>query len=180
MRVSQIDGSITLLLEDRTELTSDELQQAYEYLTNQPDVDGHGLLKIARDNAIDWPRGKNSLRLVLIRLYGLMHGRAPDDLTPAPAWYGLVSRTMIEFMKERGHDAERFLRMAQADAMQKLQDLRNRRSREEALGAMSEYWKEIKDTMPPTSAKELGKNRESIIADLMRGVSPQEAFSLHL
>lgn len=82
-------------------LSKADLEFLYDFVKDDVYRSSELRQKIVSD--VDFPRGKNSLRLGAIRMHVLVHGMLPLDMEPNPDWYSIPS-TMKKFAEEKGID----------------------------------------------------------------------------
>ena len=105
----------------------------------------------------------------LNRMHILVHGSAPQGETESRAekMFGIPD-TMLKFANKKGYDTVSNIRKAKID----LKGRPVRRKEADAKQMMSQYFMANKVNLP----KDIAQHREAIIADLMAGLSPEEAF----
>jgi len=152
-----------------------ELEQAFQMLDGHNDLSYSELMAIVDDHVIDWPRGKNSLRLLLIRMYALMHGDVPEGIMPNLEWYTTMTKAIVEFVEDKGFDVTRNYFHAIEEATMRIEAKKARKTRDQALQIMNTYYKS--QVYSPKQVKILKSNRDQIIQNIENGEPVDQVFS---
>lgn len=151
-------------------LSDAQLQQAYDAVI-QRELDKSEIADLAKQfgESDAYGRTSDSAAFLLSRMHILVHGLAPHGETEHRAEVMFqIPKRMIDFANRHGLDTLYNIEAAR-------EELRSRPVRVKqpvALEMMAAYYKANKDRLP----KDIAKHREEIVARLMNGATPEEAF----
>ena len=111
-----------------------------------------------------YTRSEKSLYILTIRMFYVMHGKMPENITDDASWYK-ASKVLMNFVLSRGHDISNEVK----EEMSKEQPVV---SRKHALNLMSDYYKENKLWIPDS----VKSKREYILKCIQDGMTPEDAF----
>ena len=125
----------------------------------------------------EFGRTTGSAAFLLNRMYILVHGKAPDDVTERQAEKMFVpSGPMNKFAVSKGIDAVDSIRRAKIDLKGRKKKVNI--SQDEATKMMSDFV--TGSDISPETKKAIGDRRGDIISDIMTGLTAQEAVQRHL
>ena len=160
-------------------LNSDELTYVYDFVADDVYRWSELSEKILSD--LDFPRGKNSLRLAAIRMHILVHGLLPLDMSPNPEWYN-VPNTMKKFAQDRGIDVAEQIEQAKEDGLERKKSFSNaEREFNEMFDAAIIKIKKVHQDLVRKGytwlkfsdiEASLDQKKKSMILDIERGKSP--------
>lgn len=126
-----------------------------------------------------YTRTFQSLEFVMNRMHILLHGIAPEGESPTRAGTMFkISQPMVNYVIERGDFDHEDISAHVEHAKEELAERplpRPRMKPEEARKIMSDYYQANKNNIPRT----VTTHRESIIQDILNGLSAEEAFDRH-
>lgn len=174
--------AICVLMEDselplaaREVFNEKELEQAFAMIDGHSDLNYAELMTIVDNHLVDWPRGKNSLRLLLIRMYALMQGDVPDGIMPNLEWYTTMTKSILDFIEGKGFDVTHNYFHAIDEANIRIEAKKLRKTREEAIKIMHTYYKSQMFTKKQT--KLLSDKREELIKKIESGQEVASVFA---
>lgn len=144
-------------------LREEELEIAFAVAKNCS-LKKHELHQQIHELSQIYTRTEKSLYILTIRLYFILHGKMPDNITDDNNWYK-PSRTLVSFVLSRGHDISNAVK----EEMSKEKSIV---SREKALELMSDYYKKNKVWIPD----HVKKQRELILECIQSGMTVEDAF----
>lgn len=144
-------------------LQEEELDLAFTIVKNSS-LKKHELHKQVHDLSQIYTRSEKSLYILAIRLFYVLHGRMPENITGDTEWYK-ASRHLVSFVLSRGHEISDVVK----EEMSKEKPVVDR-SRARQL--MSEYYKNNKLWMPD-SVKD---SRDFILDRIQQGLTAEDAF----
>lgn len=152
-------------------LNDTHFEMAFNAIKNK-ELDKAGIKDLAKEfgESDKFDRTADSAEFVLSRMHILIHGLAPHGETQNRAeTMFTIPKTMIDFANRKGLDTFENIERAKID----LKGRPIKRKQPEATKMMADYYKANKDKLP----KDIAKQRENLIKDIMSGLSPEEAFA---
>lgn len=119
-------------------------------------------------------RTPHAVAMAMVRMSMMIHGTIPEGVTTksAETWFKSPG-TIARFLKKKGYDVEVNMKKSRAALDKRIASEKKRRSRDKAKELMFAFYKEHQNELP----KDIGENRQAIIADLMAGMEPEQAFA---
>jgi len=119
-------------------------------------------------------RTPHGVLMAMVRMSTIIHGVMPEGVTTksAETWFKSPG-TIAKFLNKKGYDVDVRLRKVRAVLDKRIASDKKKMPRGKAIEVMVSYHKENKATLP----KDIGKRRENIITDIMKGASAEEAFA---
>jgi hypothetical protein len=143
-------------------LNHEELDLAYT-IAKHSLLNDHKLHKQVHEMSAVYTRSEQSLYLLTIRMFYVLHGKMPCGITSCD-WYK-ASRPVAQYLLFRGLSISDEYKEHMAKEKPVV-------SNEDARKLMSEYYKENKTWLPDT----IKNKRELVIDCIEHGTSPAEAF----
>lgn len=144
-------------------LQEQELDLALTIVTNSS-LKKHELHKQVHELSQKYTRSEKSLYILAVRLFYVLHGKMPANITDNSGWYK-VSRTLVSFVLSRGHEISDVVK----EEMSKEKPVVDR---EQARKLMSEYYKNNKTWMPDS----VKSKRDFILDRIQEGLTAEDAF----
>lgn len=144
-------------------LTDEELDIAFTIAKNGS-LKKHELNQHVHTLSQTYARSEKSLYILTVRLFYIIHGRMPENITKDVSWYS-ASKTLINFVLSRGHCISKEVK----EEMSKNKPVI---SRKQALNLMSEYYKDNRLWMPDS----IKEKRDYILNLIQSGKTPDDAF----
>jgi hypothetical protein len=125
-------------------------------------------------------RSIESAKFIINRMHILLHGAVPEGETAQRAETMFkIPKTMINFILKKGvldmDDINEHIGLAKKDIAERAAAANKKLNRKDATQAMADFYRKNSDKIK-TSAK---KAREQIINMIMKGSTPEQAFSTH-
>lgn len=121
------------------------------------------------DATVDYTRNKNSLRNGAVRMYTIVHGELPLDMTDTAGWFNIPS-TMVKYAESQGYDVAKNIQHAKIDAKNRTAKIKP----EEAKNIMLSYWRDHQDYLDKNAVT---RNRPVIQKKIENGEHIEVAFA---
>lgn len=145
-------------------LQDEELELAFAIVKNSS-LKKHELHKQVHELSQVYTRSEQSLYILCIRMYFVLHGKMPANITDGNnSWYS-ASKLLVQFVLSRGQSVSKEFK----EVMNKEKPVV---SREQARKLMSEYYKNNKSWIPDT----IRPKREFVLDCIQQGSTAEQAF----
>lgn len=145
-------------------LQQEELEIAFTIVKNKS-LKKHELHKQVHELSPVYARSEQSLYILCIRMYFVMHGKMPTNITNCDnSWYS-ASKLLVQFVLSRGRSVSEEFR----EVMNKEKPIV---SRAQARKLMSEYYKNNKIWIPDS----IRPKREFVLDCIQQGATAEQAF----
>jgi hypothetical protein len=145
-------------------LQDEELEIAFTIVKNRS-LKKHELHKQVHELSQVYTRSEHSLYILCIRMYFVLHGKLPENITDVNnSWYS-ASKLLVQFVLSRG-------RAVSKEFKEVMNTEKPIVSRDQARKLMSDYYKNNKSWLPAT----ILPKREFVLDCIQQGVTAEQAF----
>ena len=161
--------------ESTWQISEDDMEIVFQAMKNKPELHVRDINGLAHEiiDETEYSRSPGSAKFLIQRMHVIIHGIAPHGASERTAATWMVpARPLLDFMANKGYKPEERIRQARIE----LKGRKPKITQEQATQMMSDAARGL----DPEQRRLLSPMRNELIADIMAGLTPQEAFARRL